>query len=87
MKSFIARHADKITGVLSGFDRLVLRGTLRQLAYVGGFRAFLWRKGVLFKDFGEFVRRTSDRLKLHGAARSRVRGLGAPRLLKLSSSN
>ena len=64
MKSFIARHADKITGVLSGFDRLVLRGTLRPLAYVGGFGAFLWRRGVLLKDFGEFVRRTSDRLKL-----------------------
>ncbi|MFQ5745246.1 MAG: hypothetical protein ACE5HV_16945, partial [Acidobacteriota bacterium] len=60
----IARHAEKITGVLSGFDRLVLRGTLRPLAYVGGFRSFLMRRGVLLKDFGEFVRRTSDRLKL-----------------------
>ena len=26
MHRFIARHADKITGVLTGFDRLVLRG-------------------------------------------------------------
>ena len=64
MKSFIARHAEKITGVLSGFDRLVLRGTLRPVAYVGGFRSFLMRRGVLLKDFGEFVRRSSARLKL-----------------------
>lgn len=64
MKSFIARHADRVIGVLSGFDRLVFRGTLRGLAYVGGFQTFLWRRGVLLKDFGEFVHRTSDRLKL-----------------------
>ena len=64
MKSFIARHADKVIGVLSGFDRVVFRGTLRPLAYVEGFRSFLWRRQVLLKDFGAFVRRTSDRLKL-----------------------
>jgi len=36
MKSFIAQHRDSIIGVLSGFDRLVLRGHLRALCYVGG---------------------------------------------------
>jgi hypothetical protein len=43
---------------------VVFRGTLRPLAYVEGFRSFLWRRQVLLKDFGAFVRRTSDRLKL-----------------------
>ena len=33
MKRFVAKHADKIEGVLNGFDRLVLRGTLRTVAY------------------------------------------------------
>jgi hypothetical protein len=40
MKGFIQRFADKITGVLSGFDRLVLRGTLRPIAYARGDEGF-----------------------------------------------
>jgi len=33
MLRFIQRHAQKITGVLSGFDRLRFLGTLRELAH------------------------------------------------------
>src|SRR5437868_3247392 len=36
MQQFIAKHQDQIAGVLSGFDRLVLRGTLRSIAYGQG---------------------------------------------------
>jgi hypothetical protein len=32
MKEFIAKHREQISGVLSGFDRLVFRGTLRGIA-------------------------------------------------------
>jgi hypothetical protein len=55
MEAFIQKHHGKITGVLSGFDRLVLRGTLRSLAFTAGMMNFLGRVGVLLKDFGEFV--------------------------------
>jgi hypothetical protein len=33
MQQFIEKYRDQITGVLSGFDRLVLRGSLRRLNY------------------------------------------------------
>ena len=36
VQQFIAKHQDEIAGVLSGFDRLVLRGTLRSIALRGG---------------------------------------------------
>ena len=36
MKEFIAKHAEGIAGVLSGFDRLVFRGTLRPISYPEG---------------------------------------------------
>ena len=39
MKSFIQKHAADVIGVLSGFDRLVFRGTLRTLSYVEGMGA------------------------------------------------
>jgi hypothetical protein len=63
MHEFIAKHRDKIAGMLSGFDRLVFRGTLRRLSYVDGMRHYLAANGVLLKDFGSHVEQASKRLK------------------------
>jgi hypothetical protein len=51
MRTFLQRHEGQILGVLSGFDRLRFRGTLRMLNNVGGMLAVLGRLGVLLKDF------------------------------------
>ena len=63
MHEFIAKHQDKIIGTLSGFDRLVFRGTLRSIAYKEGMDRYLWANRVLLKDFGRHVERVSGRLK------------------------
>jgi hypothetical protein len=63
MNRFIQRFADKITGVLSGFDRLVLRGTLRPIAYARGMMGFLWHKQILLKDFARYVENTTLQLR------------------------
>lgn len=63
MNSFIRKHADKLVGVLSGFDRLVLRGTLRQIAFVAGMKGFLWKRQVLLKDFGGYVQSVTEAVK------------------------
>lgn len=55
MRSFLSRHAELITGVLSGFDRVVFRGMLRQLSHVSGLMSFLNYRKVLLKEFGEFA--------------------------------
>ena len=36
METFLARHQDKVSGTLNGFDRLRFRGTKRLLAAVRG---------------------------------------------------
>jgi hypothetical protein len=41
MKRFLERHRDQILGVLSGFDRVLFRGTVRSLEYLDGVEAFL----------------------------------------------
>ena len=63
MYEFIAKHQDQIAGTLSGFDRLVFRGTLRSIAYDEGMKRYLWASQVLLKDFGWHVERVSRRLK------------------------
>jgi hypothetical protein len=64
---FITRHADKITGVLRGFDRLVFRGQLLPLCHDSGVRTFLTSQGVLLKQFGEFVETVTGMIR-DGAA-------------------
>ncbi len=63
MDSFIEKHSDNITGTLTGFDRLVFRGTLRRLAYVQGMMAYLWAMGVLLKEFSDHVKGVTKQLK------------------------
>jgi hypothetical protein len=52
VQQFIGKHQDQIAGVLPGFDRLVLRGTLRSIAYGQGMSQYLWASQVLLKNFG-----------------------------------
>ena len=68
MERFVTRHRDRIEGILSGFDRLLFRGTLRSIAYVGGLDIFLSSQHVLYKDFATFAAGVSDRLKARAEA-------------------
>jgi len=63
MEQFIQKYDKKVMGILTGFDRLVLRGTLRALAVTAGMMDFLMRMGVLLKDFGTYVEATTEQLK------------------------
>jgi hypothetical protein len=64
MNEFIAKFGPQISGVLKGWDRLVLRGELRVLyADEGGMKQFLKSNGVLMKNFRDYVHLTSRRLK------------------------
>ena len=63
MEGFIQKYQDNVTGVLNGWDRLRIRGTLRALAVTSGMMNYLWHIGVLLKDFGSFVEQASGRLK------------------------
>jgi hypothetical protein len=63
MKEFIAKHRTVVAGVLSGFDRLVFRGTLRLISFPKGMMGYLWAKQVRLTEFGDYVERVSERLK------------------------
>ena len=42
MQRFVAKHAEHVIGTLSGFDRLVFRGTMRALCSRSGLMSYLW---------------------------------------------
>jgi len=60
---FLSRFEAGITGVLSGFDRLRLRGTLRHLFQPTVMEAYLNACRVLIKDFGTFAQGLTARIK------------------------
>ncbi len=63
MKTFLQKHAASVTGILSGFDRLVFRGSLREIGYVDGTRRYLSQAGVLLKAFGAHAEAVTERIK------------------------
>ena len=63
METFLHKYASDVIGVLSGFDRLVFRGTLRHIVYPDGMMAYLRQEEVLLKDFASHVTRVSAQLK------------------------
>lgn len=74
MQEFIAKYRDEIQGTLTGFDRLVLGGTLRRLdvsQYVKSMKALraiameqycLWNQ-IWLKDYAAHVKSVSERVK------------------------
>jgi hypothetical protein len=60
--SFVQKHSDKITGILSCFDRLIIKGYL-PFSYPLSMEGFLGRHHILIKDFPALAKRQSARLK------------------------
>lgn len=62
MQAFLRTFGSLVLGVLSGFDRLLLRGTLRQLYSPEGMHCYLSANGVLLKDFEAHCKHVTQRL-------------------------
>ena len=67
MRQFITNHADKITGSISCFDRVLFKGHL-PLGWPGAMERLLAKQGVLIKYFGRFVEQHSEQIKRHAHA-------------------
>ena len=74
MQEFIAKYKDEIQGTLTGFDRLVIGGTLRRLdvcQYVPDMKAlratameqYCLSNQIWLKDFAAHVKSVSERIK------------------------
>lgn len=84
MEAFIQRHQHNVIGVLSGFDRMRFRGTLRSICYSEGVDRFLGAVGVKYKDFKSFALGLSERLVRH--AERMAKEAGRPFEYRASSS-
>ena len=75
MNSFVEKYNDRVTGVISCFDRILFKGYL-PIGWSDAMEGLLSRQGLLIKDFGRFVEQESERLKDH--AEKLAQTLGSP---------
>jgi hypothetical protein len=68
VESFLAQHGADVTGVISGYDRLRLRGSLRHLYQPSFMFRYLCSAGVRLKDFAGFVSGLTNRVCAASAA-------------------
>jgi hypothetical protein len=63
MERFVTRHQGRIAGILTGFDRMLFRGTLRSISYPKGAEIWLNSRHVLLKDFAGYAQDLTARVK------------------------
>jgi hypothetical protein len=68
--NFIQHYQPQIKGTLSGWDRIVFRGSIRALAYAHGMAMFLQRVGCLLKNFGEYAQAKTEELIVNSLLRA-----------------
>lgn len=76
MDKFMHKYGSDVTGILSGFDRLVFRGTARRLAWVDGLASYLRFQKVLLKDWDQYALKMTAQLKR--ASYAEAKRLGRP---------
>lgn len=74
--TFERMHREGIVGKLTTCDRMIVNGYLTGFFPDGAFARFLSCQGILLKDFGEYVKKASDRVKTH--AQELAARLGRP---------
>jgi hypothetical protein len=65
MERFVTRYEDRLAGILTGFDRMLFRGTLRSISHPKGAEIWLSSRHVLLKDFAAFAQDLTARVKAH----------------------
>jgi hypothetical protein len=63
MNHFIQRFSDRVTGILNGYDRLMIHGNLRRISYPVGMKDFLCDNDVLLKEFGKYAEKVSEKIR------------------------
>ena len=63
--NILKQYDKKIKGTLSTFDRIIIKGYIRQLCNVQQFKAFLSIKNILWKDFPAYAQNVTKNLCEH----------------------
>ena len=69
------RYGDRIAGVLSCYDRIVITGTVPVICYAEGMTRFLHSRGIRIFDYPQFVQTLRDRVRDVAASLAETAGI------------
>jgi hypothetical protein len=76
------RYRERLAGVLSCYDRMVITGTLPGACYAGGMTRFLHANGVRIFDYPQFAASLRDRVRERAAALAAAAGIKIEHIAK-----
>ena len=75
MVEFIERHAEKIAGVLSCLDRVVITGTLPDICHAEAATRYLYNHQIRIFDYTQFADPLRDQIRNHAEKLATENGL------------
>lgn len=79
------RYKDKIKGVLSCFDRIVIHGNIPDLCFDGGMTSYLYKHDIKIFDYPEWANNHREQLREHAEQIAKENGLEIEFIRKLDS--
>lgn len=75
MTHFTERHADKIIGTISCYDRIVLTGTIPSICYAEGMTGYFYANGIRIFDFADWAKPLRDEIRTNAEKLAAENGL------------
>lgn len=75
MPSIIERYKDKITGILSCYDRVIIQGTLPQICFAAGMTSYLHAHKIRIFDYPRFAEPLRDKIRTNAETLAKSHGL------------
>ena len=76
------RYDERIAGVLSCYDRVVLTGTIPVICHAKGMTSFLYANGIRIFDYPQFAATLRDRLRENAAKVAEAAGVRIEHITK-----
>ena len=68
-------YREQISGTLSCFDRILIRGTLPKICYAGGMTSHLYSKGIKIFDYGPYASSLRDQVRANAESVAKSNGI------------
>jgi hypothetical protein len=86
VSAFVVCYDDRIGGVLSRYDRVVVTGTLPTVCYATGMTRFLYASQIRIFDYSEFASTLRDRVREAAASLAAEAGITIEHVSKATSA-
>ena len=82
VSALVERYSDRISGVLSCYDRVVVTGTLPTVCYANGMTRFLYAYQIRIFDYPEFAMALRDLVREAAASPATEAGIAIEHVAK-----